>query len=268
MQSDSFERRKTARVIPPSAPAARHALADGVHAVLPGLAWLPATRTLIVADAHLGYEDVVGGALPLWSTTAIVATLELAATDLRASEVIFLGDVVHGVRMSEGAAARVRGALDDLRAVVEVRLIAGNHEGRTRGHAVIGPTTESLDRAGWHLAHGDVPAAQTGRRTIIGHLHPSLPLGGGATAPAFLASERLVVVPALTPYSSGLDVLSEACGAALAAWDHARCDLHVVAATAERLFPFGTLSALRAVVRRPAAPRGRVRPRRRLAPDR
>ncbi len=53
------------------------------------------------------------------------------------------------------------------------------------------------------------------------------------------------MLPALTPYSPGLDVMSEACIGALRAWNVTRRDLHVVAATSERVFPFGTLSALR-----------------------
>lgn len=260
--------RTCVRVIRPSAPVAAHELGDGVHAVLPGLAWMPATGTLIVADAHLAYEDVVGAALPLWSTTTIVATLELAIARLAARELIFLGDVVHGAWMSDGAAGRVRRALDELRRQTEVVLIAGNHEGRTRARDVLGETVESAERGGWLLIHGDDPARASAKRAIIGHLHPSLPLGGGATAPAFLAGERLIVVPALTPYSSGLDVLSDACAEALAGWNLARRELHVVAATPDRLYPFGTLSALRATLRAPAQPRGRVRPRRYLRPDR
>ncbi|MBD5634394.1 MAG: hypothetical protein IAI49_07930, partial [Candidatus Eremiobacteraeota bacterium] len=52
-------------------------LARGVVALAPGLAWLPASRTLIAADAHLAYEDVGGGARPRWSTAEIVATLAI-----------------------------------------------------------------------------------------------------------------------------------------------------------------------------------------------
>jgi metallophosphoesterase superfamily enzyme len=63
--------------------------------------------------------------------------------------------------------------------------------------------------------------------------------------PAFLGARDLVVVPALTPYSTGLDVLSESCIAALAPYGVTRSDLHVVAASEDRVYPFGTLSRLR-----------------------
>ncbi len=48
-------------------------LADGVVALPGGFALLTRSRVLLCADAHLGYEDVMGGgaALPLWSTAEI-----------------------------------------------------------------------------------------------------------------------------------------------------------------------------------------------------
>ena len=233
------------------APAAdAYALAEGVLALPGGFALLTASRALVCADAHLGYEDVMGGgaALPLWSTTEIVASIELAARRHAAREIVFLGDAIHGAGLSEGAARAVRAALDGLRARTAVTVVAGNHEGRSRGAAVLGATVEGCERDGWTLVHGDRPQSGA-RRTMIGHLHPSLHLGGDRSAPAFLAAPELVVVPALTPYSPGLDVMGEACIAALAPWNLTRRDLHVVAATAERVFPFGTLSVLRGALR-------------------
>jgi metallophosphoesterase superfamily enzyme len=244
-------------------------LADGVLALAAGFALLVRSRVLLVADAHFGYEDVMGGggALPLWSTAEMTASIAIAARRNAVSEIVFLGDVIHGSRMSGGATAVVAGALHELRGAAALTFVAGNHEGRSRGAAILGSTVERCERDGWLLLHGDKPD-RAGVRTVIGHLHPSLHMGGGATAPAFLGSERIVVVPALTPYSSGLDVLSDECIAALAPWDVRRADLHVVAATNERVFPFGTLSKLHAALRQPARrPASGFRPRRRLEPS-
>jgi metallophosphoesterase superfamily enzyme len=257
-------------MIRPAAAANTHPLAEGVIALAPGFAFLTASRVLLCADAHLGYEDVMGGgaALPLWSTADLAATIALAARRMQAREIVFLGDIIHGSQMSEGAMRIVAAALDGLRDIATVTLVAGNHEGRSRGFAVLGATVEGCERDGWLLVHGDKPEA-AGTRAIIGHLHPSIKLGGGASSPAFLGSKRIVVVPALTPYSSGLDVLSDACSEALAPWGVRRRDLHVVAATDERVYPFGALSALRGVLRAPfaSAPPG-IRRRKRLGPDR
>lgn len=255
----------------PSRACDSYELTEGVVALPGGYALLTGSRVLVCADAHLGYEDVMGGgaALPLWSTNEIVASIALAARRHEAREIVFLGDAIHGAGLSEGAARAVGAALEVLRAQAEVTVVAGNHEGRTRGVAVLGATVESCERDGWVLAHGDRPP-RGAARTMIGHLHPSLHLGGELTAPAFLASPALVVVPALTPYSPGLDVTGEACLDALAPWGVQRRELQVVAATADRVFPFGALSALRGALHlgangEGAEPLGRWR---RLRPDR
>lgn len=224
-------------------------LVPGVSALSPGLLWLHASRALVAADVHFAYEDVIGAALPAWSTAEIASTLLTAAQRINAREIVLLGDVIHGSKMSEGAARTVRAALERLRAAARLTIVAGNHEGRTRGAGVLGETVDAVERDGWLLLHGDKPSLQ---RSIIGHLHPSLALGGGVTSPAFLASSRLVVLPALTPYSGGLDVLSDECLRALKTFGIAsRGELHVVAAEGELLYPFGTLSRLRGLLLRP-----------------
>ncbi len=253
----------------PGPAAERCNLARGVVALAPGLAWMPATATLIAADAHLAYEDVIGGTLPLWSTAEIVATLALVSTRVGAREIVFLGDIVHGARMSEGAIRTVRDGLDVLRAIAGVTLVAGNHEGRSRAFAVLGATVEACERDGWLLVHGDRPP-ELGRPSIIGHLHPSLHMGGGANVPAFVASDALVVVPALTPYSPGLDCLGDEFARAVGSWAMQRRNAHVVVATIDRVFPFGSLATLRSTLRTPSqtTPRAPSRFRRHLRADR
>ncbi|MBV8726375.1 MAG: hypothetical protein JO233_01210, partial [Candidatus Eremiobacteraeota bacterium] len=176
----------------------RHPLAEGIFAISGGLLWLERTRSLIAADVHLGYEEVIGGALPLWSTSPSVDTLLDAAKACAAQEIVLLGDIIHGAVLSRGAQSRISGALAALRDCARVELIAGNHEGRSRGVAVLGATHECLVRDDWLLMHGDRPTLNG--RAIIGHLHPSIHLGGDESVPVFLASDRLIVVPALTPY--------------------------------------------------------------------
>jgi uncharacterized protein len=253
-------------VIRPSEACDAHEFADGIIALPGGFALLATSRVLLCADAHLGYEDVMGGGavLPLWSTAEIVAAIALAARRHGAREIVFLGDAIHGSGMSEGAARAVRQALDALRGSASVTVVAGNHEGRSRGVAILGATVERCERDGWTLAHGDRPDPFA-RRTVIGHLHPSLRLAGGETAQAFLGGGSLAVVPALTPYSTGLEITGEDCAAALAPWGAAPRDLQVVVATSERVYPFGALSALRGALH--IAPReGTPSARRRLRP--
>ena len=240
--------------VPPVPAAASHPIAAGAVALPGGFLLLETSRVLICADAHFGYEDVMGGALPLWSTTEIATTIAIAAQRHAVREIVFLGDLLHGSQMSAGATRTIQAALLLLREVAPLTFIAGNHEGRTRGRSILGETLETCVRDGWLLLHGDKPP-RAGSAAIIGHLHPSVHLGGDSAMPAFLASRALIVVPALTPYSTGLDVLSDACIDALAPYDVQRPDLQVVAAATERVYPFGTLSRMHAALRTPIHPR-------------
>jgi len=221
----------------------------GAVALPHGLLLLSASRTLIAADVHFGYEDVIGGALPLWSTGSIARALAEAIARHRATELVLLGDVVHSTAMSDGAARAVRAALDGLRARCPVVPIAGNHEGRSRGRALLGETHERLERDGWLLLHGDVPPLD-GARCIVGHVHPSLRLGGDASVPILLGGDRLIVAPALTPYSPGLDIRSESAKRAVLAFG-TRIDAMVAVACGEdRVYPFGSVGGLRDATRR------------------
>jgi len=231
------------------AASARARIAEGIDAVAPGLLWMERTRTIVAADAHLAYEDVIGGALPTWSTNDAIAVLESAARRLEAREILFLGDIIHGSRMSEGAAQDVQAGLERLRAVAAVTLVAGNHEGRSRGADVLGETVEFAERSDWLLIHGD--RSCVGERVIIGHLHPSV-RSNGTSAPAFLFGAQIIVVPALTGYSDGLNICSDDCFEAVKAFGvRSRDELQVVAATADLVYPLGSLSELQQELRRP-----------------
>jgi metallophosphoesterase superfamily enzyme len=98
-------------------------------------------------------------------------------------------------------------------------------------------------------------------------LHPSV-RSDGTTAPVFLAGERIIVVPALTPYSEGLDVCGDDCFEALQAFGvTSRGELQVVATTEELVYPLGSVSGLRQELRRPSQPQHHYR-RKFLRPDR
>jgi metallophosphoesterase superfamily enzyme len=233
----------------PEASAQRYELLPGIVALPHGLLWLEASRSLVAADIHLAYEETIGGALPLWSTSDALKLLTAALERYAAAEIVLLGDILHSSRMSDGAARRVVAALATLRDRCELTAIAGNHEGRTRGAEVLGETHEAVERGGWLLFHGDAPLAR-GARNIVGHVHPSLALArGGESVPAFMSSTSLIVVPALTPYSKGLNVLSAECARALRAFDVPTSAVQVVASTTDRVFPFGALDGLRDAVR-------------------
>ena len=236
----------------PQPPCEAYRLAEGIDALPQSLLWLERSRSIVAADVHLAYEEVIGGALPLWSTPQSAASILDAVRKADAREIILLGDIIHGSVMSEGAAEVVTRTLDELRGECTVTLVAGNHEGRSRGEAVLGDTVDAVERDGWLLVHGDAPSGV--ERAIIGHLHPTLPLASGNTIPAFLASHQLIVVPATTPYSSGLNVLSRSCTEALHRFVPSIAGFSVVASARDRVFPFGSLGALRSAMTADAPP--------------
>jgi metallophosphoesterase superfamily enzyme len=226
----------------PSAASDRYILQPGAIALPRSLLLLERSRSLVVADAHFGSEDVIGGALPLWTTHESVLALLAAVEREEAREIIFLGDVIHSSRMSQGAASVVRNVLDRLRARCVVTIVVGNHEGHSRGEAILGDVEDAVERDGWVLVHGDEPVLVP--RAIIGHVHPSISLGGRSSVPAFLSTTRTIVVPAFTPYSPGLSVLAKDCAEALRAFGDEH-DPDVVGSDVDRVFPFGSRSALR-----------------------
>lgn len=241
-------------------------LVPGVRALAPRFAYLEATQTLITADTHFGYEEAIGSALPAWSTADMLAALLHAIRRSEARELVILGDIVHSPRMSDGMAARIRDVLGQLRSVCDVRLVAGNHEGRGRARDILGETYEVVQRDGWTLVHGDV--VRPAERSIIGHIHPSLPLDGYKSVPAFLAAPSLIVVPALTPYSPGLSAMSAECFRAIKPFGvRSFREVRLTACTQQRLYSFGSVAAMHDVLSRPQDDdRSRFR-RRVLRPD-
>uniref|UniRef100_E6Q401 Calcineurin-like phosphoesterase domain-containing protein n=1 Tax=mine drainage metagenome TaxID=410659 RepID=E6Q401_9ZZZZ len=218
-------------------------LGGGAHALAGGLLWIEPSASLVVADLHLGYEEAIGGALPLWSLDESLAALERARAAYDARELILLGDVVHGVRLSDGATARVLTTVQRLRQLCTLTIVAGNHEGRTRGAGLLGECVEEIERAGMLLHHGD-RTRLSGARHVIGHLHPSVALGGEQSVPAFLVAPELIVLPAATPYSRGLNVLSRDCRTEIGAYGARSTSTHVIAATATHCYPFGSIASL------------------------
>ena len=89
----------------PSAP--EYEIVPGALALPHGLLFLQRTATLVAADVHLGYEDVIGGALPLWSTASIALVLAGAIERWNAREVVLLGYVVHSTANRPHDARRV-----------------------------------------------------------------------------------------------------------------------------------------------------------------
>jgi DNA ligase-associated metallophosphoesterase len=199
-----------------ASPAAIDTAADVV--LLPGrAAFLPATRTLLVADVHLGKASTfraAGMPVPEGSAQADLARLVSLVADTAASRLIVLGDLFHARRgateqvFAEFAAARAAFA------ATEVILVAGNHDrsvGSLPPSLGIDSLMRTLDEPPFHFVHDPaVELSETWRKaefTIGGHLHPTVsitsPGGDRVSDRCFVAEAGVLVLPAFGSFTGG-----------------------------------------------------------------
>ncbi len=181
-----------------------------------GALLLEETGTLVIADAHLGYgwAQRRRGQLGPISDGGIADRLLAVVAELGPAELLFLGDTVHAPRPMAAERAFIEGVLRGLMAKTRVRIVEGNHDRAfRRDFSGLGLTVEPQWRQGGLLAlHGDklrweLPEAE---HYVLGHVHPAIGVRDDAGAkkriPAFLAGERATLIPAFSPFSSGLDI--------------------------------------------------------------
>lgn len=197
--------------------------------LLPGLWLLPGgvgllerSRTIVVADAHLGFVHTLRrrGALLPPLDLGLPQRLAEAVRRCEAKRVVFLGDVVEAPRPSAEERAHVEAAFALLDAPVTV--VLGNHD---RGFPEDFPGVEavpSLAIDGFHLHHGDREPPQHDGPFVVGHFHPALPIvdaaGVSHRVPAAVAGDRGACLPAASPFSRGLAVTPRRAPRALLAW--------------------------------------------------
>lgn len=198
--------------------------ADAGIILLPGrAAWLPATRTLLAADLHLGKAAAfrrAGIPVPEGTAAADLARLHRLVTAQEVRRVVVLGDLFHSVG---GMTAAVERQFLDWRetvADVAVVLVVGNHDARL-GHCLdrLGFTAvvERLDEPPLRLVHdpdheeprpagppGEAPAEWL---VVGGHLHPRVslrgPSGDRITERCFIATAGRLVLPAFGSFTGG-----------------------------------------------------------------
>lgn len=185
--------------------------------LVPGrAAYLPATRSLLVADVHLGKAATfraAGMPVPEGSAQADLERLVRLVHDCRAERLLILGDLFHArsgctpTVFAEFVAARRRcpGTF--------VGLVIGNHDralGRVPPELGIDSCLRSIDEPPYHFVHDPTTGLpEPGRSgfTVAGHLHPRLAIagrGGDRLAErCFVADEALLVLPAFGSFTGG-----------------------------------------------------------------
>jgi uncharacterized protein len=172
-------------------------------------AFVPERGMLLVADAHIGKATSFrrwGVPVPEATTGDTLDRLGALVRATGATQVVFLGDLLHSLR---GRAPATLAAFAQWRrayAALRLTLVRGNHD----GHAGDPPADwgvrcidEPLRMGGLALAHHPEPV--DGVYVLAGHLHPCAWVGGRAhdrlRLPCFHFGARVGVLPAFGAFT-------------------------------------------------------------------
>ena len=172
-------------------------------------AFLPDTRTLLVADVHIGKAVSLrrlGVPVPAGTTDETLAALTALVRRHDAKRIVFLGDFLHS---KSALAPRTLAALQrwrDAHAALELTLVRGNHDvraGDPPAALAIEPVDEPLPHGGLALCHHPRPVP--GHFVLAGHLHPCVSVGARANdrhrLACFWFTEGVGVLPAFGAFT-------------------------------------------------------------------
>lgn len=194
------------------------------------------TKTLLVADLHLGYlvaRRQTGEAIPTESLAEELVPLELAWRDLQPACLVIAGDLVE--RDSPGLIpAFARWA--DSRNIQIAGLVPGNHDSNLKECPI--PVLQQGHQIGrWHVRHDD---ATDSLPIVHGHRHPAIAVPGHGMAPCFVYLSDRLILPAYSEHAAGGSVTRRT----IFPWDSAE----VIATGGKRLESLGTIDTIRAVL--------------------
>ncbi|MFM8891722.1 MAG: ligase-associated DNA damage response endonuclease PdeM [Planctomycetia bacterium] len=177
---------------------------------------LPASRTLLVADLHLGKAATfrrAGIPVPEGSAQQDLARLERLVADSHARRVLVLGDLFHAARGCTAAVFAEFAAFRRRIADTRVVLVVGNHDrsvGKLPDSLGLDDCVPTLDEPPYRFVHEPVgPLGDGGhdRFTIAGHLHPTVriasPSGDRFVDRCFVAGGDTMILPAFGSFTGG-----------------------------------------------------------------
>ena len=172
-------------------------------------AFLPEHGTLLVADAHVGKAASFrrwGVPVPEATTHDTLDRLGALVATTRATQVVFLGDLLHSTRGRAAATLDAFARWRDGHAALRLTLVRGNHDDRAGDPPAgwgVSCVDEPMRMGGLALAHH--PAPVPGAYVLAGHLHPCAWVGGRAhdrlRLPCFHIGERVGVLPAFGAFT-------------------------------------------------------------------
>jgi len=172
-------------------------------------AFLPDTRTLLIADAHIGKATsfrALGVPVPRGTTSETLSLIGELVARHDARRVVFLGDFLHSARSHVAATLDAVSRWRALHPTLELVLVRGNHDDRAGDPpASLGFTVvdEPLMDGGLAMCHH--PEAVSGAYVLAGHLHPCVSVHGRARErlrlPCFHFGAQVGVLPAFGSFT-------------------------------------------------------------------
>lgn len=199
------------------APMDRLEVAKGVEVTRDFALFLRDERALVISDLHLGFEGALaeqGVSIPRFQRRVILERLGRMLDRVKAEKVIVAGDFKHEFsRNLTDEWIEVKQVLRFLRERVTPVLVRGNHDNYLA--TILGdldlPLLNRADVAEHTIVHGHEEVS-TLHPIVMGHEHPAVKLkdelGAVVSVPAFLVTDRLIVLPAYSPLALGVDVSS------------------------------------------------------------
>lgn len=174
-------------------------------------------RTAVISDLHIGFEGVArleGAAFPSVQKDYLLGKLGLMFERYSPDRVVINGDMKHEFsRNLRDEWKEVSFFIEWLKQRAELTIIRGNHDNYLA--TIAGKhglnLHDSIEIGDFLITHGHMDV-KTDKRVVIGHEHPTVVIRGAigplVRVPCFLVSPSLIVLPAMSRFSMGGDILN------------------------------------------------------------
>jgi DNA ligase-associated metallophosphoesterase len=172
-------------------------------------ALLAESRTLLIADAHIGKAVSfrrLGVPVPRGTTAETLASLSALVAAHDARRIVFLGDFLHSSRARAASTMDAVTRWREAHPALELTLVRGNHDdhaGDPPAHLGVDAVDEPLALGRLALCHHPRPNAAG--YALGGHLHPCLNIRGRAfdrlRLPCFWFRPRVGILPAFGAFT-------------------------------------------------------------------
>ncbi|MBU3912609.1 MAG: metallophosphoesterase [Nanoarchaeota archaeon] len=188
--------------------------------------WFPAEKILVIADLHIGYEDMlssVGVFIPKHQFQQTLDELARVVDRIgKVKEIVICGDLKHEFgKISNQEWKETLKILDFLQERGKVVLVRGNHDSilepiaRRRGLKIV----ESYVVKGILFAHGDKKVNISDKKIkmiVLGHKHPAITVSDNYKSEKYKCflvgkwqGKLVVILPSFFPLVEGSDVSLE-----------------------------------------------------------